>query len=446
MDTARASRFSYYGYRIILAAFVSQFVAVGIFSYVLGPFMLPMIEELGWTRAEFTLSRSLGQLVMGATGFVIGVFVDRFGPRPLMLLGTTVLSSALVLHSQVTELWQWLLLNGVMATAGGALLGNLVVNVTLAKWFVERRGQAVAWAAMGVSFAGILLTPAVTLAIDAVAWRTTWLLLAAGTALLVFPVALIMRRTPEDYGWHPDGKSDDDVARGHALKAQEDFARSLTRRDALRTATFYLLVLAFGLFTINIVVMLLQTVPYLSDAGFSRSEAAYAITVASIPAMLSKPIWGFFIDRLSAKPLAATGAAMTGLALFAIVYSVNVGSLPLIYTSYVLLGLGWGGMIPLTEVIWGAYFGRRHLGAVRSAALPFSLILGAAAPLVVSWHQDMTGSYTASLLVVAGLNVLGGLILQLIPSPARPVPSVAEVDREAGANPDAPLPEAQSGG
>ncbi|MCB1686825.1 MAG: hypothetical protein KDI31_20145, partial [Pseudomonadales bacterium] len=60
----------FYGYRIVAAAFVSQFVAMGIFSYVLGPFMLPMIEELGWTRSEFTLARSIGQLVMGITGFV----------------------------------------------------------------------------------------------------------------------------------------------------------------------------------------------------------------------------------------------------------------------------------------------------------------------------------------------------------------------------------------
>ena len=408
----------FYGYRIVAAAFVSQFIAMGIFSYVLGPFMLPMIEDLGWSRAEYTLSRSLGQLIMGLVGFAIGTSVDKFGPRPLMLVGTTIMVVALSLHSLVNQLWQWLLLNGVMATVGGALLGNLVVNVTLAKWFVEKRGQAVAWAAMGVSFAGILLTPAVTLAIDLLDWRTTWLLLALMTAVLAYPVALVMRRTPEDHGWHPDGKSDAEVADGQAHRAAADFARSLTRSQALRSSAFYLLVFAFGLFTINIVVMLLQTVPYLTDAGFSRSQAAYAITIASIPAMLSKPVWGFFIDRLPAKPLAALGAVMTGLALFAIVYSVEAASLWWIYASYILLGLGWGGMIPLTEVIWGSYFGRRYLGAVRSAALPFSLILGAGAPLAVSWHHDVTGSYTEGLLIVAGLNVLSGLVLQFIPPPA----------------------------
>jgi len=407
----------YYGYWIVAAAFVSQFVAMGIFSYVLGPFMMPMIEDLGWTRAEFTLSRSLGQFVMGLTGFLIGAWVDRFGPKPLMLVGATIMSISLALHALVDNVWQWLFLNGVTATIGGALLGNLVVNVTLAKWFVEKRGQAVAWAAMGVSFAGILITPLVTISVDTLGWRETWVMLAIATALLVYPVALVMRRMPEDHGWHPDGKSDDQVASGQARKAQADFDRSMTRREALRTWAFYCLVFSFGLFSINIVVMLLQTVPYLTDSGFSRTEAAYAITAASVPAMISKPIWGYFIDRLPAKPLAAIGASGTGLALFAIVWSVNSGTLPWIYGSFFLLGLGWGGMIPLQEVIWGSYFGRRYLGAVRSAALPFALLLGAGAPLAVSYYHDQTGTYHGALLVVAGLNLLSGLFVQLIPPP-----------------------------
>lgn len=419
------SKRPFYGYWIILAAFVSQFVAMGVFSYVLGPFMMPMIEDLGWTRAEFTLSRSLGQFVMGMTGFLIGAWVDRFGPRPLMLVGAAVMAVTLALHALVNTIWQWLLLNGVMVSVGGALLGNLVVNVTLSKWFVEKRGQAVAWAAMGVSFAGILITPAVTLSVDTIGWRETWLVLAASTVLLVYPVALLMRRTPEDHGLHPDGKSDEQVAAGLAAKAQADFDRSMTRRDALRTWVFYCLVFSFGLFSINIVVMLLQTVPYLTDSGFSRTQAAYAITVASIPAMLSKPIWGYFIDRLPAKPLAALGATGTGFALFAIVWSVDSQSLIWIYGAYALLGLGWGGMIPLQEVIWGTYFGRRYLGSVRSAALPFALLLGAGAPLAVSYYHDQTGTYQGALLIVAGLNVLSGLLVQLIPPPRQPVSDLA---------------------
>ncbi|HAR30849.1 MAG TPA: hypothetical protein DCR65_04950 [Gammaproteobacteria bacterium] len=407
----------YYGYRIVAAAFVAQFVALGIFSYVLGPFMLPMLDEFGWTRAEFTLSRSIGQVVMGLAGFFIGVQVDRRGARPLMLIGGAVLVLALLAQSQVKTLWQWWLVNGVLVTLGCALVGNLVVNVTMAKWFVERRGRVVAWAAMGVSLAGILITPLATLLIDTLGWREAWVVLGLGAAVLVFPAARVMRRTPEDHGLYPDGRTQAQIDAGLGSRAAADDARSLTRQQALRTPVFYLLVFAFGMFSVNIIVMLLQTVPYLTDNGLSRAQASLAVAVASVPALISKPVWGYFIDRVDAKPLAALGAAVTGGALLAIVAAVETHVLVVIYGGFVLLGLGWGGMIPLQEVIWGTYFGRRHLGAVRSAGLPITLLFSAAAPFLVSLHQDLTGSYTAALLVVAACNLVAALFIALIPAP-----------------------------
>ncbi len=401
----------FYGYYLVAAAFIAQFVSIGVISYVHGPFMLPMIEELGWTRAEFTISRSISQIVMGVAGFFIGAHVDRLGARPLMLCGMVVLAVALTAHSLVTELWHWLLLNGAVATLGCALIGNLVVNITMAKWFVEKRGQVVAWAAMGVSLGGVIITPGSIYLIDELGWRSAWLVLAVFFTLLLIPAALVMRRAPEDHGLHPDGRSQADVEQGKTHKAAMDLARSMTRAEALRTSSFYIMVLAFGLFTINIIVMLLQTVPYLTDAGFSRNEAALAIVFATFPSMVSKPIWGFFIDRLAAKPLAALGAAVTGLALLAVVFAVQAGTLFWIYTAFVFLGLGWGGMIPLQEVIWGSFFGRRHLGAVRSAGLPITLLISASAPVLVSYYKDMTGTYDGAILSIAICNLVSALLI-----------------------------------
>jgi MFS family permease len=403
---------------------VAQFVALGIFSYVyvLGPFMLPMLDEFGWSRGEYTLSRSIGQVVMGVAGFFVGAHVDRLGARPLMLAGTTLLMAALAALSAVQSLLQWLLLNGVAVTLGCAMVGNLVVNVTMNKWFVEKRGQVIAWASMGVSLAGILLTPTVTILIDTMGCRTAWLILAVGTGLLLYPAALVMRRAPEDHAWHPDGRTQAQVDAGLAHRAADDYARSMTRAQALRTLSFYLLVAAFSLFSINIVVMLLHTVPYLTDAGVPRSLAAGAIVVASLPALASEPVWGSFIDRVQPKRLAALGAGVTGIALLSIVMAVVLESLTLIYGDYFLLGLGWGGMIPLQEVIWATFFGRRYLGAVRSAGLPITLLLGAAAPLLVSMYQDQTGSYAGALIAVALCNVTGALLILLIPPPSRRPP------------------------
>ena len=409
----------YYGYWLILAAFVAQFVSVGVQNYVIGPFMIPMTEELGWSRAEYTLPRTLGQVVIAFTGFYIGTYVDRFGARRFMFAGVVILSIALYFLGQISQLWHWILLNGVILTVGAALIGNLVVNITLAKWFVVFRGRAVAFAAMGVSFAGVLLTPFTTYIIDTEGWRVTWEYLALGTLICVIPVALVMRRTPEDHGLLPDGHTEEDVLAGKTSTAMADFANSLTRRQAVRTPSFYMLVLAFGLFGITIQVMLIQTIPFLTDENFSRSTAALMITVASVPALLSKPVWGWLIDGLDAKPLAAISAALTGASLFLIVLSVQAGALFWIYVGFAILGLGWGGMIPLQEVIWASFFGRRYLGSVRSAALPFSILLTAGAPLATSYYYDVIGNYYGAILVVAVANLASALMILRIPNPIK---------------------------
>ena len=405
----------YYGYWLIAATFVAQFVSAGMQNYVVGPFMIPMSAELDWTRAEFTLPRAAAQFVMAATAFLIGAHVDRFGARPFMVVGSVLIAGSAMLIARVDVLWQWIVLNGIVLSVGSAMVGNLVVNVTLAKWFVELRGLAVALAAMGVSFAGVALTPAVTLVIDAYGWRAAWQVLAVTTLVLTLPAAAIVRRTPEDHGLHPDGKSRAQVRAGQAEKAADDYRNSLTRRQALGTKTFYVLVVAFGLFTINIGVMLLQTVPFMSDAGYSRTVGAMMITVASVPSLVSKPVWGYLIDRLEGRPLAAASAALTGVSVVVIVAAVAHRVDWAVYGGFFLLGCGWGGMIPLQEVIWASFFGRRYLGSVRGAALPVALIVGAGGPLAVSYYFDVVGSYDGALLIVAAMSLCSAVMLWFVP-------------------------------
>ena len=67
-------------------------------------------------------------------------------------------------------------------------------------------------------------------------------------------------------------------------------------------------------------------------------------------------------------------------------------------------------MIPMQEVIWASFFGRRYLGSIRGAAMPYALALGAAAPWLVSYYRDVSGEYDGALLIVAGLNVLSGVM------------------------------------
>ncbi len=401
----------YYGYWIVIAGFVTQFVAVGMSNYVVGSFLIPMTEEFAWTRAEFSASRSIGQIVLACTGFVIGSYIDRHGGRRFIVVGALILSTATYSLGNINNLGQWLFLNGLALTAGAAMIGNLVVNVTLGKWFVQRRGRVVALAGMGISLSGILLPMISTWMVDEYGWRSAWKILGIAAGALTLPMALIVRRSPEDHSLFPDGKSAADILAGHGEAAKADFENSMTRAQAIRTSSFYFLVLAFGLFQISITVMLLQSIPLMTDAGYSRLIASSMISLASVPAFLSKPIWGILIDRYSPKKLAALGAAVTGSAVMLIVFSVSQQLDMLVYSGFLLMGIGWGGLLPLQEVIWATYYGRRYLGSVRSSAMLFTFGMSALGPILVAYYYDVVGNYDLALLAIALCNIASAILL-----------------------------------
>ncbi len=394
-----------------MAGFVTQFVAVGMANYVVGSFMIPMTEEFGWTRAEFTASRSIGQIVMACTGFFIGSYIDRFGGRPFIVSGSLLLAISIYSLGGIDTLGEWLILNGLILTMGSAMIGNLVVNVTLGKWFVERRGRVVAVAGMGISLAGIVLPPVATWMVDEFGWRNSWQLLGIGAGLITLPMAILMRRRPEDYALHPDGKTELELAAGHGAAAKADYDRSMTRAQAMRTTSFYFLVLAFGLFQISITTMLIQTIPLMTDAGYSRLVASSMISIASVPAFLSKPFWGMLIDIYSPRKLAAIGAAITGASVMVIVFSVARQMDLIVYAGFLAMGIGWGGLLPLQEVIWASFFGRRYLGSVRSTAMPFTFGMSALGPVLVAYYYDLVGDYNAALLVIAFCNIASAVML-----------------------------------
>lgn len=417
----------YFGYYIVGGALIAQLVSTGAQNSVAGAFMSPMTREMDWTRAEFTYGLTVSRFVAAAAGIFIGVWVDRYGGRRLMVAGSLLLSLTTFLTGSVTEIWQWVFLRGVILTLGASMVGNLVVNVTVSKWWVEKRGRMIGFSAMGVSLAGVLFPPLSTLLIDEFGWRTAWRLLAAVSVLLVLPVSAIMRRAPEDYGLHPDGRNSEEMqGRAGAVQAA-DFANSFTRAEALRTPALYLIVLSFGLGGVGLGTMLLQTIPFLTDQDYPVAQAAAMSSLMSFFAMISKVGWGWMADRVQPNRLAAMSFVLSGLAISSVVFAAEAHAIVPLAIAFAAVGWGFGGQIPLQETIWGSYFGRRYLGSVRSVAMPISLFIGAGAPLFVSWYFDTMGNYHGVFLGIGVLWFLAAGIVLLVRRPTKPGARAAAV-------------------
>ncbi len=426
----------YYGWWIVLAAGTGHFASVGFASILFAVVLRPMTEELGWTRGEFVLATSAAAVLAAFTGPVIGPLIDRSGPRPLMFVGAVSYGTILLATSSVTALWQFVALQLVAGVLARPLIAGVVVNVAVSKWFVLRRGWAISIASSGFSF-GTMLTPIIaTSVVASLGWRDAFVVMAILFWLLMIPASLVMRSSPEDYGLLPDGRANaepsDERGRRDQERVRSDFDGSLTRRQAVRTAAFWLLLLAFSLFLANNIAMLFHAIPYATGSGFGAREAGFAFGLTGVSGLVSKLVWGWTLARYSPQYLsvAAFACALAGTVL--LLMATQMQSMGVLLIAFAAWGFGFGGVTPLSEYMWASYFGRRHLGAVRSLSIPGQVAATALGPLLVALWFDAASSYDGAFVIMAVVYGVGAAVVSLSRDP-RP-PAVA---------PEAPLPSLQ---
>jgi len=429
---ARRAPRIFYGWLIVVGAVVGQWAAMAGRGQVNGVFQDPMIADLDWTRSEFTLASSSAFVVGGFAGLVIGPMADRYGPRPLMLISAVGYGGALLLTSQVETLWQFVALQVLAGGIGSALVGPLVVNVAVSRWFVIRRGWALAIGSMGVSLASMVMPLTMTTVVDGSNWRTGYVVLAALVFVPLVLIAPFMRRSPEDYGLLPDGRIESGSTSTEEQQAlaqiQSDHDNSLTRPEALRTAAIWLLVIAFGINIAGLSAMFVHGIPFMTEAGFTRTEAAAAFSVTGIANFASKFLWGWGLQRFPGRRLATSAFASSATGVLLIVLANRAELMSLLVVAFLFFGVGFGGTIPISEFLWANYFGRRYLGAVRSVGMPFTVLFGSLGPIAVAVFFDATGRYDGAFIGLALVYALAGAAVWISRRPTKPEAAAVAIE------------------
>lgn len=424
LPTRILGRQFYYGWYIVGVAFVSSMMSSGITAYSMGVFLKPMTEELGWSRTDISLGQTLTTFVTGLLGVAIGRRMDARGGRALMVGGAMIGGTGFIALGHVHELWQYYLVRSGLVALGSIGMGNLVVNVALSNWFVRRRGRAIAFGVMGTSVAALVLPTMADRMIDAWGWRNAWAAIGVAVWVTVIPTSLIaMRRRPEDFGLRPDG--DGAPADGAPVSARVASDVRWTRRAAARTRTLWMLIATFGLASTGMGALLLHLIPYMTDEGFTRGQAAGAFGMIGVSGLLSKPLWGLALDRFPIRRCAAAEFVLMGLGITLILESHTLAPL---YASVFTMGLGIGGVVTVQEVVWADFFGRVSLGTVRSLAQPFTIVSSAGGPVFAGFAYDHFGSYTSAFHLFIATYVLAAVMILLTPAPRRPAeaPAFAE--------------------
>jgi MFS family permease len=393
--------------------------------YSMGPFFQPLQDAFHWTRVEV----SIGTTVAIATGAVlnpvIGMLIDRIGPRRVGLVGIALICAAMALLGTATGTHRnWIAL-WLLVAAGGLCVQPMVWAAAVASRFHAARGVAIGINMVGPSLGSAIFPWLATLLIARYDWRMAFVGLGAIWAALLLPLVLLFFR----------GAADSGRAQRATTKAAADVLPGLTVRAGFRAPAFYMLMIAASLFTFTLVGITVHLVPILIDGGIGKMTAGTFALVSGLCAVLGRLATGVLLDRWRATRVAA-GAMVLPISGCALLLA-HGGWWPQAAAA-VLIGLAMGSEFDLVT-----YLATRHLG-LRRFGLLFGVIMvpmamgTASGPLVASKIHDLFASYDMFLSLAMPLLAIGALLLALlgpapnfaVAPPAEPEPDIGQASAE----------------
>ncbi len=383
---------------VALAALVMVVVSVPLF-HAFPVWVVALERHFTWSRSQLGASLTITRLFSLAAPLE-GYLCDRFGPRRMVLLGLCIVAAGFLVFGLTRTLWMFYAAVAIIAT-GQSLGGFIPLTVMLSRWFVRRRAMAIATSQFALSAGTLVLVPVMAwgtaMDIGGAGWRLTAFVMGGLAVATTAAVLSRMRNRPQDMGLHPDGD----------LSSQESQDDSFPVAQALRTRSFWLILIADVLASAAFTSILTYLGLIITDKGYSLQNAALVISTYSGVATIFHLVGGYAGDRMPKRVVLASFVVLQALGIVVLFFA---GSLTVYFLAAVLMGMGGGGRTPLVWAILPDYFGTPSLGRIlgifillTSLVSIFISPLGAATGLL----RDIAGNFALALLVTLGVALMG---------------------------------------
>jgi MFS family permease len=391
---------SHYRWVIVAAGAFMGCVAIGsIFS--LPVFLQPMSLATGWSRTAISLAMTLDFITMGIASFGWGMMMDRFGPRIVLLAGSSILGCGLVLASRASTVQEFQFCYGVLVgVGGGAIFAPLMATVT--GWFDRHRSLAVSLVSAGMGVAPMTVAPIAAVLVSKYDWRFAQLLIGLTVWVLLLPAAFLVRRAPGLVG--------------HNAQRRADEPR-MTVRAALTSPQFAVLALVYFLCCSTHSGPLFHTVSYAISCGLSVTAAVSIYSVEGLSGLAGRIAFGLLGDRFGAKRTFVSGLLLQAAAVGCYYFARQQLEF---YSVAIVFGFAYAGIMPLYAVLVRENFPLPIIGTVVGAATMASSLGMALGPLAGGVIFDRFGTYGWLYIgsVLLGLSA-AAIMLTFRPAPPR---------------------------
>ncbi len=373
--------------------------------YGLGPYLEPIQEAFGWSRARATSGLTIATVINAIFCIVIGMLVDRMGPRLIGLIGVLLTTGAFALFGAATGgQGNWYLLWGMMAFATLPVQATIWTSAVASR-FETSRGMALAVTLSGASLAATVFPLLATWLIGTYGWRTAFVAEAVIWAAITFPMLLIFFRGARD------GRARDDTA----TKEKPQPLAGVSASEGLRSLVFLRLFLASVLFTFTIIALVVHFIPILTDAGAERLAAAGVASLVGISSVVGRLGTGYMLDHFRASRV---GAAIFLLPIVACTLLLLAGANPFAQSvAAIVTGLTLGAEIDVIVYLTTKHFGLKNFGTIYGGLLTALSIGTAFGPLAAAAVFDHWGNYAPFLSLTIIFMACSSLALVSLPEP-----------------------------
>jgi MFS family permease len=372
-----------------------------VFFNVLPALTVPIEQATGWSRES--IQAGIGVHILGSFLAVplCGYLVDRMGARAVILISQILFAIGLAAISFTASSIALFYASFVLLAFLGTGTGPVAYAKIVVDWFTTHRGLALGISVMGVGAAGGLLALMVTALTAEVGWTGALQVMAAITALMVVPLFFLLK----DY---PTPAESVAVAATHGATDQE----SAGRFWFMRSREFWLLAAAFLIAGIGQIGIVFNLIPMQIDRGMTPVAAAGVQAVIGGALVVGRLIGGLLLDRVESPKIASWGLILAAIGLIWLGSGITGWQA---YAAAALLGLSAGIETDVLPYMISRYFDAGAFGRIFAIIATISQLAIAVSPFMMSSLRTQTGDYAASCFLGAGLVVLAGALLWLLP-------------------------------
>lgn len=372
------------GWLVVGAAALSMFAVFGV-AYSFGAFFTSMGEDFNASTSETAFVFSL---TIGLSFFLApftGRWVDRVGPRRVVLAGAASLVAGLLLTALVQSLFLGYLTYG-LGVGFAVACGYVPMVATVGGWFVKQRATAIGFAVAGIGLGTLVGSPVAARLIDATSWRRTYVIFAIAGGLFMVVAALAAERGP----------------------VAVDAPKSRPLRELLQVRAFSTIYLSTVLIGFGVFIPFVFLVRSAEDRGVDKVAAALLVGLIGGASVVGRLGLGSLADRFGALRLEVGSFAV--LAASHLIWLFAGGSYALLVTYAITLGVGYGGFIALSPAVIADIFGLEGLGGMIGMQYTAAGVAALTGPPLAGWLVDRSGDDAAILLALV-MSSIATLVL-----------------------------------